>query len=90
MISPTTIINLKHLQHNIKYLKSLCGSTQLYPVIKADAYGHGILPISKVLSELGMYGFCVALASEVQELIDGGINNPILHLGKLSEDQLHI
>ena len=84
MISPTAIINLKHLQHNIKHLKSLCGSTQLYPVIKADAYGHGITKIFKFLSTQSIKGVCVATCSEILEVAMLNLNMNILHLGRIS------
>ena len=90
MLQPEIEINLKHLRENYRFLQSKVGLVKVMGVVKADAYGHGILPIATVLAELGMHGFCVALVSEAQELIEGDINNPILHLGKLSEDQLHI
>ncbi|SVD21754.1 uncharacterized protein METZ01_LOCUS374608, partial [marine metagenome] len=59
-------------------------------VIKANAYGHGALPISRVLSESGIYGFCVALSSEAEELICSGIQEPILHLGRIHKHNLEL
>tara|TARA_Y100000590_G_scaffold314309_1_gene355341 strand:- start:261 stop:1352 length:1092 start_codon:yes stop_codon:yes gene_type:complete len=84
MISPTAIINLNHLQHNIKYLKSLCGSTKLYPVVKADAYGHGITKIFQFLSVQSIEGVCVATCSEILEIAILNLNMNILHLGRIS------
>lgn len=84
MISPTAIINLNHLKHNIKYLKSLCGSTQLYPVIKADAYGHGIRKIFEFLSTQLIEGVCVATCSEILKVSKLNLNINILHLGRIS------
>jgi len=90
LLQPEADINLRYLRENYQFLQSKVGSAKIMGVVKADAYGHGLLPVSKMLAELGMYGFCVALVSEAQELIHGGIDNPILHLGKLSEDQLDV
>ena len=84
MISPTAIINFKHLQHNIKYLQSLCGTTQLYPVIKADAYGHGITKTFEFLSAQSIEGVCVATCSEILEVAMLDFNINILHLGRIS------
>ena len=89
-MQPEAEINLRYLKENYKFLQSKVGLAKIMGVVKADAYGHGLLPISKVLADLGMYGFCVALVSEAQELINGDIDNPILHLGKLSKEHLDI
>ena len=59
-------------------------------VIKADAYGHGAVPIAESLSEAGTHGFCVSLTSEIRDLIYANIKNPILHLGIISSDELEI
>jgi len=59
-------------------------------VVKADAYGHGVVPISKSLSEAGIHGFCVSLVSEIRELIQANIQNPILHLGRVTLNELDV
>ena len=41
MYYPTATINLKNFRHNIKYIQSLSEAVELFPVIKANAYGHG-------------------------------------------------
>ena len=83
MILPTAIINLKNLKNNIKYIKSICGSSILYPVIKADAYGHGITKISKFLNAECIKGVCVATINEIIDIIKLDLNMNILHLGKV-------
>ena len=47
------IININAIKHNINYLKKKSG-TDLMPVLKADAYGHGIIEMSKILRKLGI------------------------------------
>ena len=59
-------------------------------VVKAIAYGHGIVEVSKLLAKEGVYGFCVALTQEVRELIGSQIKNPILHLGQISFLELDV
>ncbi len=52
----------------------------VYGVVKADAYGHGAVPVAKVLEPL-VDGLAVSLVEEGLELRDAGIRKPILVLG---------
>jgi alanine racemase len=52
-------------------------------MVKADAYGHGAVPVSHALSELDVASFGVATVEEGLELRDAGISSPILVLGGL-------
>jgi alanine racemase len=49
-------------------------------VVKADAYGHGAIPIARALEAAGVDGFCVAALDEAIALRDAGIARPILVL----------
>jgi alanine racemase len=49
-------------------------------VVKADAYGHGVLPVARALAAAGADGFCVATFDEAVELRAAGIELPILVL----------
>ena len=68
----------------------MVGDAKIMAVVKADAYGHGIEPIVKELLKTSVYGFCVALSKEVQELLSLGISRPILHLGAMDYENLDI
>lgn len=50
-------------------------------VVKADAYGHGAVQVSRVLEELGADYLAVSSLDEAMELRAGGIHMPILILG---------
>ena len=50
------------------------------PVVKADAYGHGAVPVARALEAAGADGFCVAAFDEALELREGGVRAPILVL----------
>ncbi len=50
------------------------------PVVKADAYGHGAVPVALALETAGATGFCVAALDEALQLRAGGIERPILVL----------
>ena len=54
-------LNLEHLRHNVAALQALLPpGCRLMPVVKANAYGHGAVPIARALSRLGIRSFCVA------------------------------
>ena len=62
-------------------LRELAGDdTPLFPVVKADAYGHGAIPIARALEAAGADGFCVAALDEAVALREAGIARPILVL----------
>ena len=90
MLQPEADIRLGRLIKNYQFIQSKIGSAKVMAVVKADAYGHGVVPISKSLSEAGIHGFCVALASEIRELIQADIQNPILHLGRVTSNELDV
>lgn len=52
----------------------------MHPVVKADAYGHGALPVARALAEAGADGVCAATFDEALELRAAGIDLPILVL----------
>tara|TARA_B100000214_G_C23942246_1_gene616273 strand:- start:375 stop:1469 length:1095 start_codon:yes stop_codon:yes gene_type:complete len=91
MLSPIAKINLKNIKSNCIYIKRKVNNSRIMAVVKADAYGHGIVEISKFLSHHKLaYGFCVALSSEIDELIKNKVLSPILHLGRIDLDSLSI
>jgi alanine racemase len=74
-------IDLDALAANLRLLGRLAGSgVPVRPVVKADAYGHGAVPIARALEAAGADGFCVATMDEALELRAGGIERPILVL----------
>jgi len=76
-------IDLKALEHNWLQLKKLASANMAYnagimPVIKADAYGHGMVPVAKVLSEGGCRFFAVSNPQEGAALREAGFKQKIL------------
>ncbi len=70
------VSNMKNMNDHIK------AGTKMIGVIKTDGYGHGSVPIAKVLQKYDfMYGFAVATAEEAFELRENDITLPILILG---------
>ncbi|MGZ9160101.1 MAG: alanine racemase [Candidatus Limnocylindrales bacterium] len=70
-------LDLDALSANLATVRVLAGAVPVYPVVKADAYGHGALPIARALAAAGADGFCVATMDEALALRAGGIGEPI-------------
>jgi alanine racemase len=77
------IIDLAALQHNAAVARRAASHSKLMAVIKADAYGHGMLLVAKALSNVD--GFAVARLDEAIILREGGITKPILVLAGFVE-----
>ncbi|MEA2653852.1 MAG: alanine racemase [Chloroflexota bacterium] len=74
-------IDLDALRGNLGVLRELAGpGVPVRPVVKADAYGHGAIPVALALEAAGVDGLCVAAFDEALELRDGGVRVPILVL----------
>lgn len=70
------------LRHNVEVLRKLLpDGCELMPAVKANAYGHGAVLISRELSQFGVKAFCVATIQEGIELRENGIAGEILILG---------
>ncbi|MCR5664214.1 MAG: alanine racemase [Oscillospiraceae bacterium] len=70
------------LLHNYRAIRAaLPEGCRFLGVVKADAYGHGALPVSRLLQEAGADYLAVSCLDEALELRDGGITMPILILG---------
>ena len=77
-------INLSALRSNFHAVQNhLEGKPPVLTVVKANAYGHGAVPVSKALLEEGASILGVATADEARELREGGIEGRILILGRM-------
>jgi alanine racemase len=70
-------IDLDRIKANINHLKNVSG-TPVMAVVKADAYGHGLVPVARAALEAGATSLGVALLEEAITLRDAGITAPIL------------
>jgi alanine racemase len=70
-------VNLKAIAHNIKQIKSLTKS-EILAVVKADAYGHGLVPVAKQALISGASWLGVALLEEALALRASGITAPVI------------
>ena len=75
-------IDLENLRHNVEVLQKIMpGKCRLMAVVKADAYGHGAVRISKFLNKIGIDAFAVATIDEGIELRRNNIKGKILIFG---------
>jgi alanine racemase len=75
-------IDLNNLAHNFRQVKKmLAPATKVMVTVKADAYGHGLIPVSKKLVSCGVDHLGVASIDEGISLRKSGIRKPILVLG---------
>ena len=80
-------INLKSLEKNIEILRTqISNQTKFLAVVKANAYGHGLIEISKKLEQLKIDMFGVATVEEALKLRENQIKTPILVLGQSSPE----
>lgn len=83
-------IDLDALESNIYHIKQrLSSKTKIMAVVKANAYGHGLVLISKKLYRLGIRDFAVASLEEGIILRKNGIKGNILILGFTNFDNLN-
>lgn len=82
VVRPTRAeVHLDALRHNLALLRKAAGSTPIWGVLKADAYGHGAKAAGRTLERAGVDGLCVALVEEGIELRQAGIQLPVLVMG---------
>nr|WP_296005363.1 alanine racemase [uncultured Blautia sp.] len=76
-------IDLDAMTYNLEHIKkNLAPGTQVIAVLKADAYGHGAVPLAKrIQKDPEIWGIAVATVEEGEELRNAGITKPILILG---------
>lgn len=78
-------IDLDALRHNVHQLrKAAAGNARLMAVVKADAYGHGIVQCARAALSAGAEALAVALVEEGETLRKAGVDAPVLVLGATS------
>ena len=82
------LISLDAVKYNFEQMKkNIKEGTKIVAVIKADAYGHGAVPIAAMLEKYDyICGFATATAQEALQLRRAGITRPILILGLVFEE----
>jgi len=67
------VLHLDRLARNLALLRELAGGRPVWPAIKANAYGHGALPVARALVAAGCEALCLARAEEAAELAESGV-----------------
>jgi len=87
MVRPTYVeIDLGAIAHNVTAFKTLIAPSRVCTVVKADAYGHGDVPVASAALEAGADLLAVALVEEGVRLREAGIEAPILLLSEPGPD----
>jgi alanine racemase len=74
-------VDLGAIANNVAVFRELVGpDVELNAVVKADAYGHGMLPVARAVERAGVDRLCVATLDEAVALRESGIRIPILVL----------
>lgn len=81
-------VDLAAIRHNVARLRAAAGAAELMAVVKADAYGHGALPVARATIAAGAAWLGVVTLDEAAELRGGDITAPILVMGPLHAAEL--
>lgn len=86
---PTSVVvDLDRLTHNLHLLRAAAAGAQVMCILKANAYGHGLVPVARHLEDIGGVCFGVAYLEEGVRLRESGIRSPILVLGGIVGSQI--
>ncbi|MDF1553606.1 MAG: alanine racemase [Deferrisomatales bacterium] len=78
------VVDLARIRQNLQALRScVAGNVRQMAVVKADAYGHGAVPVARTALANGVEWLAVATVAEGLELRDAGVTAPILVLGPI-------
>ena len=81
-------IDLKQFRDNLSAIRNKVGSSRICCVVKANAYGHGLIPIAREAEKMNVDSLAVVHAHEGVALRKAGIRMPTLVLGAFQETQL--
>ena len=80
-------VDLAALRHNTRLFQKKALDAMIMAVVKADAYGHGAIPVSEAALQGGAAWLGVATAGEALQLRDAGIEAPVLVIGALMPEE---
>lgn len=84
-------INVAAIERNVARLIEEAGGAALCAVVKADGYGHGMVPAARAALRGGATWLAVATALEARALREAGFDDvPVLVLGALSDEELPV
>lgn len=84
-------IDLDAIRYNVRFIQDLIGpGVRQAAIVKANAYGHGAVPVCRACLQAGADMLCVAIADEAVELREAGITAPVLVLGPPDPDEAEL
>ena len=82
-------ISLPKLEHNYRVLRAcIPAGCRFMGLVKANAYGHGAVPVARRLKELGAEYLAVACVEEAAQLRQAGVDGPLLILGAVPPGEM--
>ena len=89
MVRPTHVeVDLSAVAHNVSAIRDLIAPSDVCAVVKADAYGHGDVPVAQAAIDAGATSLAVALVEEGVRLREAGVEAPILLLSEPQHDSV--
>jgi alanine racemase len=86
---PTVVeVSLARLAENFRAIRDAVGPAAVMPIVKANAYGHGLLAVARHLVALGATSLGVAFLEEAIALRESGVTLPILVMGGILGHQI--
>lgn len=86
----TAAVDLTAVRRNVRALQAQAEPAALMAVVKADAYGHGAVPVARACMEEGVRHFAVARPAEGVALREAGLSGTVLVLGAPFPEQLAV
>ncbi len=91
VLRPTIVeISLSRLTENLRAIRAAAAPAAVMPILKANAYGHGLVEVARHLVSVGAGSLGVAFLEEAVALRRAGIDVPILVMGGILGDQIPI
>ncbi|MBW8012220.1 MAG: alanine racemase [Chloroflexi bacterium] len=89
VLRPTHVeVNLSRITENLQAIQTNVGDSMVMPILKANAYGHGLVEVARHLTSYGVQYLGVAYLEEAILLREAGIEIPILVLGGILGSQV--
>jgi len=91
VMRPTIVeVRLARLAENFRAIQAAVTPATVMPIVKANAYGHGLVDVARHLVGLGTTSLGVALLEEAIMLREAGVTLPILVMGGIFGDQIPV
>ena len=91
ILRPTVVeVSLTRLTENFRAIQAAVGAAVVMPIVKANAYGHGLVEVARHLVSVGATSFGTAFLEEAVALRQAGITVPILVMGGIIGNQIPV